>query len=268
MFYCLTALCLGCVANLFTKYTCTQHPFCFVMHRNNEVWQLNVPLAKSQCLKSSFVIIGISHYGSKTQCHSMLNKQLRSESPELWKSINTLPRDGLACKIDHKSFCLFSVCHLWSDAESGRSIMSISMQYAVYGSGWAWIKSYFVYLWKCPPCLWLGTVRLVTNWHKLPTFLWAFGAPEDPDRPTKRCCRDPRFQWRLRFTRDKEVINEIYFLFNYSAQPHSPDSSPLFRTNSPELSSESNIFPPLTHQTKRALDNDAPPEETHGILSV
>lgn len=40
-------------------------------------------------------------------------------------SKNMLLRDGLACKIDHKSFCLFSVCHLRADAKSGRSIVKL-----------------------------------------------------------------------------------------------------------------------------------------------
>ncbi len=87
------------------------------------------------------------------------------KSPEFWKNDFWVK----TCMIDHRSFCLFPACRS-VDAESGRSITKLcvlvcSVQYAVCGSGWAGIKSYFVYLWKWPRRLWLGTVRLLTNQH-------------------------------------------------------------------------------------------------------
>lgn len=116
------------------------------------------------------------------------------------------------CKMDHRSLSLFPASQS-VDAESMK--LCISMQCAAQGGQ---ESNYILYIY--------GSVLIASGWGQWDylqtgTVLWAFPAPKDPEPPTKRCCRDPHFQRRLRFTGDKEVINAIYFLFNYRAQPRS-----------------------------------------------
>lgn len=103
--------------------------------------------------------------------------------------------------------------------------------------------------------------------------LWAFPAPKDPEPPTKRCCRDPYLQRRLRFAGDKEVINAIYFLFNFRAQSrsriHLRCSEPAVLNCPPtRIYSHVWLIAGRQDQTKRARDNELASEETRGILSV
>ncbi len=148
----------------------------------------------------------------------------------------------------------------------------ISMQCAVC-SMWLRVgrnKKLFVYLWKWPRRLWLGTVRLLTNQHSF----MSISSSEGSRTTNKRCCRDPHFQRRLRFGGDKEVINAIYFLFNYRAQPHSRIhlrcSEPAVLNCPPtRIYSHVWLIAGRQDQTKRARDNElASEEETPGILSV